>query len=1042
MKDKTREQLATELEKMRRRIAELEKAKSRSKQAEEELKTKDDAMESSLSAIALSDIEGNLTYVNPSFLQMWGYVGEEEILGRPAIQFWQMEEQAAEIQKALLEKKDWFGELTALKADESTFKAQISASLITDEEGNPKGIVASIVDITERKRAEEALRDSEERFRTLIERSSDGITVIGADGNVLYESPSVERILGYGPDNWVGKPAFETIHPDDVSEVIKAYQFILDNPGESATVVIRIRHKDGSWHWMECTGRNLLEDTRVNGVVINYHDITERKRAEEALRESDERYQALFKRSLYSVYVHDFKGNFLDANDTALDMLGYTREEILSINFATLLDEEQIAKALKVLDEVKRTGSQKNNIEFKLRRKDGDYVWVETESASIFHGGKPYAVQGIAKDITERRRVEEELRESEERFRSLVENAPYVIFIADREGKILFANYTLEGFTVEDTVGTNVFDYVPAEHHEEMSRNINGVFESGEPAAYEIAGAGPDGTTSWYSTRVGPIKHDGHIIAVTLMVLDITERKRAQEALRGSEEKYRHLFEGASDGIFTMELTGEGAIFADCNSKALTLFGCNLEEIIGKSPLDFSPPVQPDGRPSEEKIKELAVAVMAGEPKFFEWSHRRLDGTTFEVEVALNWIEVGSGGYLQAIVRDITERKRAEEELKASEEKLHVMFESITDGIVVTDLRGIITDVNDVTAHMSGLSKEEMIGKDGFTMIPREDKDKIVSQGKKIVTGETGPVRMEHEVSGLGSESTTNLVLGTMHDSDGNPTGFVAIARDITERKQMEEERDRLLAELEDKSEELEQLVFIASHDLRSPLVNIQGFAREIEQSLQEIRLSLEEEDIPPTVKEKLAAPIGGDIADSLNYILTSSTKIDSMLAGLLNVSRLGRVSLTIEKINMKDLMAEVVDSFEFQTREAGVKLEVGRLPQCQGDRAQLNQAFSNLIDNALKYLDPKRPGIIRISGRKEGNKMVYTVGDNGLGIAPENQKTVFQIFRRFSPKDIPGEGLGLNIVRRILERHGGKIWLESEQGKGSRFHVALPIRD
>jgi signal transduction histidine kinase len=136
------------------------------------------------------------------------------------------------------------------------------------------------------------------------------------------------------------------------------------------------------------------------------------------------------------------------------------------------------------------------------------------------------------------------------------------------------------------------------------------------------------------------------------------------------------------------------------------------------------------------------------------------------------------------------------------------------------------------------------------------------------------------------------------------------------------------------------------------------------------------------------------------------------------------------------------VGSFEFQIREAGVKLKVGRLPQCRGDRAQLNQVFSNLIDNALKFLDPKKPGIIRISGRKEDNKVVYTVEDNGIGIAPEHHKTVFQIFRRFASMDTPGEGLGLNIVRRILDKHGGKIWLESEPGKGSRFHVSLPIRD
>jgi signal transduction histidine kinase len=307
-------------------------------------------------------------------------------------------------------------------------------------------------------------------------------------------------------------------------------------------------------------------------------------------------------------------------------------------------------------------------------------------------------------------------------------------------------------------------------------------------------------------------------------------------------------------------------------------------------------------------------------------------------------------------------------------------------------------------------------------------------------------------VSGaIGEEAAVAAMRAGAHDyvMKGNITRLApAVERELREaemrreRRRAEKERERLVEELEDKSKELGQLLFISSHDLQEPLINIQGFARELKLSLQQMRLSLEEEDIPSAVKEKLAVTIDEDITDSLNYILASTSKIDTLLKGLLKVSRLGQVAITIEKLNMKDLMAEVVDDFQFQTKRAGVKLDVGRLPQCQGDKAQLNQVFSNLIGNALKYLDPERPGIIRISGRKEDSNVVYTVEDNGIGIAPEHQETVFQIFQRVDPTASSGEGLGLTIVRRILERHGGKIWLESEPGRGSRFHISLPIGD
>jgi len=356
------------------------------------------------------------------------------------------------------------------------------------------------------------------------------------------------------------------------------------------------------------------------------------------------------------------------------------------------------------------------------------------------------------------------------------------------------------------------------------------------------------------------------------------------------------------------------------------------------------------------------------------------------------------------------------------------------------DANGATTYISPVVESVLGYTPSELTGSSFADFMYQEDLKSATEGFMNTLSGntKTGEFRV------VTKSGEVRWVRSSNHPvfEEDRVIGVAGVMTDITERKRAEQEQERLLAELEDKSKELEQLLFISSHDLRSPLVNIQGFAKEMTLSLQEVHSVLDSEDIPSAVKEKLAVTIDKDIADSLNYILSSTSKIDTLLTGLLKVSRLGRATLNIEKLNMKELMTEVVESYEFQTREAGVKLVVGRLPQCRGDRAQLNQVFSNLIGNALKYLDPERPGIIRISGRKEDNKTVYTVEDNGVGIAPEHQEAVFQIFQRVDPTATPGEGLGLTIVRRILERHGGKTWLESEPGRGSRFHVALPIRD
>ena len=246
-------------------------------------------------------------------------------------------------------------------------------------------------------------------------------------------------------------------------------------------------------------------------------------------------------------------------------------------------------------------------------------------------------------------------------------------------------------------------------------------------------------------------------------------------------------------------------------------------------------------------------------------------------------------------------------------------------------------------------------------------------------------------------------------------------------------------AELKTKNDELEQVFYVASHDLRSPLVNIDGYAKELGYSLAELRHALEEHCGGPQSLRAVDTIMNADIPESLRFIQTSAAKMDALLSGLLRLSRLGRAALKMEDLDMNALMSRIVDSTEFKVKEGGVALNIGVLPPCRGDLVQVGQVFSNLLDNALKYLSPDRPGVIRITGELKGRRCVYCVEDNGIGIDPAHQGVIFEIFHRLDPSRGAGEGLGLTIVKRSLARLGGEIWVSSEMGAGSRFYVSLP---
>ena len=264
------------------------------------------------------------------------------------------------------------------------------------------------------------------------------------------------------------------------------------------------------------------------------------------------------------------------------------------------------------------------------------------------------------------------------------------------------------------------------------------------------------------------------------------------------------------------------------------------------------------------------------------------------------------------------------------------------------------------------------------------------------------------------------------------------LAKEIKERKRIDRERARLNADLAAKNEELEQVVYVASHDLRSPLVNIDGYGRELTYAVDELRQVLTD-----TLAEdgfaRVSQILDKDIPEALRFIRTSASKMDSLLSGLLRLSRSGRSTLKYELLDMNDLICKVIEVSEFQIKQAGIKVDMANLPPCRSDAVQMNQVFSNLLDNAIKYLDPNRPGIIRIFGRITGAHSEYCIQDNGMGIAKEHMSKIFEIFHRLDPTTGKGDGLGLTIVKRIMGRLAGTVRLESDPGSGSRFYISVP---
>jgi PAS domain S-box-containing protein len=562
----------------------------------------------------------------------------------------------------------------------------------------------------------------------------------------------------------------------------KEYAERMFEKGFGGTIEFKLKDPDGNNIIVESNSTIIRSSGgEPIGLVGVSRDITERKRMEAELRSSEEKLRFMFESIADGIISVDLEGEIVEVNEAIVRMGGYTnRDEMIGLNAFDFVAERDRERALE--ENLKNVAEGHGSaVQYTAVDKDGNEFIAESVGSMLRDSeNSPIGFITVVRDVTERQRMEEALREGEEKLRTIFETSPDFIMSIGRDGTLLFINRTVPEMTLEQAIGTSAYDYIMPEARDDFIKAIEGVFETGELARIETSGLGPDGRTSYYESRLAPVMCDGRVLSVTAVATDITERRQAEEAVRESEERYRALVEGAGTPITTFDTEGSIIVMNETSAK---YFGGAAKDFLGKTMHALFPDVADALLERNKRIIETGVveehedllALPTGNRWFLSSLQpiARPDGDIYAVQV---------------ISYDITNRKDMEKTLRDSEEKLRFMFESMGDAIVVVDIAGNITEMNEQLLGMSGYeSRDEVLGMNAFDFVAERDRANALETFALNVEQEINATIEYVAVDKYGREFNVEANGAMLRDDNGNPVGFIIALRDVSERKIMEQ---------------------------------------------------------------------------------------------------------------------------------------------------------------------------------------------------------------------------------------------------------------